>query len=72
MFMTLGQCLLGEKVVWGVVGGWFEGKFSVSLGSKPGFKLWIWTCTELDENISCLIKNVFSKQNPYLMGVGTL
>ena len=29
-------------------GGWFEGKFSVSFGPKPGFKLWIGTWTKLN------------------------
>ena len=43
--MSLGQFLLEEKFVW--VGG-FEGKFSVSFGPNPGFRLWIWTWTKLN------------------------
>ena len=41
--MILGQSLLGEKFVWVGGGGGFEGKFSVSFGSKLGFRFWIWT-----------------------------
>ena len=48
--MILGQSLLGEKFVW--VGGWWvvgvEGNFSVSFGPNPGFRLWIWTWTKLN------------------------
>ena len=33
----LGQSLLGEMFVWWVVGGWFQGEFSVSFGPKSKF-----------------------------------
>ena len=29
-------------------GGGVEGNFSVSFGPKPGFRLWIWTWTKLN------------------------
>jgi hypothetical protein len=32
------------------VGGGLEGKFSVSFGPKPWFKLWIWTWTKLNNS----------------------
>ena len=43
--MTLGQSLLVKSLCgwW-----WFQGKFSASFGPKPGFMLWIWTWTKLN------------------------
>ena len=32
------------------VGGWFQGKFSVSFGPKLQFSLWIWTWTKLNNS----------------------
>ena len=29
-------------------GGGVEGNFSVNFGPKPGFRLWIWTWTKLN------------------------
>ena len=35
-------------------GWWFEGEFSVSFGPKPGFNLWNWTWTKLNNIVfSC-------------------
>ena len=46
--------LSGRKVCVGG-GGWFEGKFSVSFGPKPRFRLWIWTWTNLNKIISIVM-----------------
>ena len=47
-FHDPGQSFLGEKFVW-VVGGGLEGKFSVSFGPKPEYRLWIWTWIKLNK-----------------------
>ena len=52
-FTLLGCLELVKKFVW--VGGWvvsgLEGNFSVSYGPKLLFRLWIWTCTKLNNKL---------------------
>ena len=62
--MSLGQFLLEEKFVW--VGG-FEGKFSVSFGPNPEFRLWIWTWTKLS-NIFSKVYYMFNKLTDFSNG----
>ena len=42
-----------------LVGGGVEGNFSVSFGPKPGFRLWIWTWTKLNNKNPMCIQCVF-------------